>query len=52
LTGEGNNSWPLTAFGSIIYRNTRMEDCPKARALASFLYWTQSSPKSQQIARR
>jgi hypothetical protein len=51
-TGGGDDSWPLTAFGSIIYRSATMEDCSKAHALASFLYWTQTSAQSQQIARR
>ena len=50
--GEGSGSWPLTVFGSIIYRSQKMTDCTKSAALASFLYWTQASATSQRIARR
>jgi hypothetical protein len=29
-----------------------MQDCAKARALADYLHWTQTSPVAQQISER
>jgi hypothetical protein len=39
-------------FGSFIYRQSAMQDCAKAAALAEFLYWSQTSSAAEQIASR
>jgi hypothetical protein len=50
MAGPSAGSWPVAAFGSFIYRSSTMQDCAKARALASFFYWSQADPSSQAIA--
>jgi hypothetical protein len=45
-------SWPVATFGSMIYPHTTMQLCDEARALAEFIYWTQSSPDAKRIADR
>jgi hypothetical protein len=50
--GAGVESWPLATFGSFFYRSKTMEDCNKAAALASFLYYSQTDPEAKSIADR
>lgn len=50
VTGE--SSWPISTFGSFIYRQSTMQDCSKAQALSSFLVWALNSTAAQQIAER
>jgi hypothetical protein len=50
VTGE--SSWPISTFGSFIYRQSTMQDCSKAQALASFLVWALNTTAAQQIAGR
>ena len=40
------------AFGSIIYHSSAMEDCNKAQALASWLYWTQTNLRASRAAQK
>jgi hypothetical protein len=51
-TGAGAESWPLATFGSFFFRSKTMEDCNKAAALASFLYYSQTDPEAKSIADR
>lgn len=51
-SATGNNSWPVVAVGSLIYRSNSMTDCNKAQALANFTYWTQTDPVALDIANR
>ena len=50
--GAGAESWPLATFGSFFYRSKTMEDCNKAAALASFLYYSQTDPEAKSTADR
>lgn len=52
VAGSGRYTWPLATFGSFIYRQSAMQDCAKAAALAEFLYWSQTSSAAEQIASR
>lgn len=52
VAGPGRYTWPLATFGSFIYRQSEMQDCAKAAALAEFLYWSQTSSAAEQIASR
>lgn len=45
-------SWPFVLLGSFIYRQSSMQDCVKAAALADFIQWTQMSTYASQIATR
>ena len=48
----GASSWPISTFGSFIYRQATMQDCSKAEALSSFFVWALNSTAAQQIAER
>jgi hypothetical protein len=50
-TGGSAESWPIAAFGSFIYRSSTMQDCSKAKAVASFFYWSQADPTSAAIVK-
>lgn len=39
-------------FGSIIYHSSAMEDCNKAQALVSWLYWTQTNIRASRAAQK
>lgn len=50
--GGSDESWPFTTYSSFLYRSSSMQDCAKARALADYLYWTQTNPVARQISER
>src|SRR5690606_323614 len=50
VTGE--SSWPISTFGSFIYRQSTMQDCSKAQALSSFFVWALNNTAAEQIAQR
>ncbi len=50
-SGGSAASWPIAAFGSFIYRSSTMQDCSKAKAVASFFYWSQADPSSAAIVK-
>ncbi|AVL94173.1 putative serine/threonine protein kinase receptor [Megavirus vitis] len=43
IMSTGPNTWPLSAFVSVVYRQNTMQSRNKAAAVADFIYWVQSN---------
>ncbi|QTF49759.1 putative serine/threonine-protein kinase/receptor [Acanthamoeba polyphaga mimivirus] len=50
IMGENDESWPLSALMTMIYRQSTIHYAAKAAAVADFAYWTQSNPTAINIA--
>ncbi|ALD61916.1 Ser/Thr kinase [Mollivirus sibericum] len=50
VLSTATGAWPLVALANMVYRSSSMPDCTKARSLADFMRWSQTSASVRDAA--